>query len=98
MANREDTQICRYYPNCEIHRGEIPERPAVDTRVRVPLSPKQAECLALIAEGMPDREIAELWGVAMTTVHRHVEDLRTKLGARNRAHAVTIGYGLTIDS
>lgn len=89
MTNRDD-RICRYYPDCEIHRGAIP------TRAIAPLSPRQAECLALIAAGAPDREIAERWGVHITTVHQHVEDLRTKLGARNRAHAVAIGYGLTI--
>lgn len=58
------------------------------------LSTRQRECLALIAEGLGDREMAERWSVSIATVHRHVEDLRTKLGARNRAHAVAIGYGL----
>lgn len=56
------------------------------------LSPRQRQCLALVAQGFTDRQIARRMGVGATTVYRHVTDVRTKLGARNRAHAVTLGF------
>lgn len=60
------------------------------------LSPRQRQCLALIADGLTDREIARSMGVGVVTAHRHVADVRTKLGARNRAHAVALGYDLAL--
>lgn len=59
------------------------------------LSPRQRQTLALIAEGLTDREIADRLNLGVVTVRQHVRDLRTRLGARTRAHAVAIGYGLT---
>jgi DNA-binding CsgD family transcriptional regulator len=59
--------------------------------VSVQLSPRQRQCLALVAEGRTDREIARRMGVSVATAHRHVTELRIKLGARNRAHAVCLG-------
>ncbi len=57
-----------------------------------PLSQRQCDVLALLAEGGTDAEIAKALGVKVTTVHRHVLDIRVKLGARNRAHAVALGF------
>lgn len=56
------------------------------------LSPRQRQCLALLADGHTDREIARRLGIRPSTAHRHVEDLRVKLDARNRAHAVALGF------
>ena len=44
--------------------------------------------LALIASGLSDREIAERLVLSPHTVHRHVANLRTKLGLPTRAAAV----------
>lgn len=57
-----------------------------------PLTSKQRECLTLIAEGMTDREIAECMNVKITTVREHLKEVRGKLGACNRANAVSRGY------
>lgn len=56
------------------------------------LSPRQLQTLALIAEGCTDHDIAERMHVALPTARQHVQDIRAKLDARNRAHAVAIGY------
>lgn len=56
------------------------------------LSPRQLQTLALIAEGCTDRDIAQRLHVALPTTRQHVQDIRAKLDARNRAHAVAIGY------
>jgi DNA-binding CsgD family transcriptional regulator len=54
------------------------------------LSPRERDCLALIAEGWPDWEIGERLGIAETTVETHVRNARRKLSARSRAQAVAL--------
>ncbi len=53
-----------------------------------PLSRREREVLALVAQGLSDREIAEQLIVSPHTVHRHVANIRTKLGSGSRAAAV----------
>ena len=44
--------------------------------------------LTLVARGLSDREIAERIVVSQHTVHRHVANIRRKLGSNSRAAAV----------
>ncbi len=53
-----------------------------------PLSPREREVLALVAQGLSDREIAAQLIVSPHTVHRHVANIRHKLGVGSRASAV----------
>jgi pimeloyl-ACP methyl ester carboxylesterase len=52
-----------------------------------PLSAREAEVLHLVAEGLSDAEIAGRLVVSPHTVHRHVANIRTKLGQPSRAAA-----------
>lgn len=52
------------------------------------LTERETEVLALIAGGLSDREIAERLVLSPHTIHRHVANLRTKLGLPTRAAAV----------
>lgn len=52
------------------------------------LTKRETEVLALIASGLSDREIAERLLLSPHTVHRHVANVRTKLGLPTRAAAV----------
>ncbi len=52
------------------------------------LTARETEVLALIASGLSDREIAERLVLSPHTVHRHVANVRTKLGLPTRAAAV----------
>jgi LuxR family quorum sensing-dependent transcriptional regulator len=54
------------------------------------LSPRERDCLAFVADGCADWEIAERLSVAETTVITHVQNARRKLGARTRAQAVAL--------
>jgi pimeloyl-ACP methyl ester carboxylesterase/DNA-binding CsgD family transcriptional regulator len=52
------------------------------------LTTRETEVLALVANGLSDREIAERLVLSPHTVHRHVANVRTKLGLPTRAAAV----------
>lgn len=52
------------------------------------LSDREREILACIARGLGDREIAEHLVLSPHTVHRHVANIRRKLGSSSRTAAV----------
>jgi DNA-binding NarL/FixJ family response regulator len=49
-----------------------------------PLSPREAEVVKLIAEGMSGKEIAEVLSISEHTVERHRANVLDKLGLRDR--------------
>jgi DNA-binding NarL/FixJ family response regulator len=53
-----------------------------------PLTPREIEVLELLAEGLPNREIARRLGISDQTVKFHVASISGKLGAANRTDAV----------
>jgi DNA-binding NarL/FixJ family response regulator len=55
------------------------------------LTSRELSCLALVAEGLTNREIAEVLGVTSETIKSHLSVVREKLGASDRAQAVAIG-------
>jgi DNA-binding NarL/FixJ family response regulator len=56
------------------------------------LTPREAEVLALIAEGLTNTEIADRLVVSAATVKTHVNHIFAKTGARDRAAAVVYAY------
>ncbi len=52
------------------------------------LSPREVDILRLVAGGLGDARIAERLFLSPHTVHRHVANIRTKLGVGSRAAAV----------
>jgi len=66
---------------------EAPAPVAADTPA-VLLSAREREVLALIASGLSDQEIAEQLVLSKHTVHRHVANIRHKLGRSSRTAAV----------
>ena len=64
-------------------------RPAADDRG---LTRREREVLTLLAEGLPQREIARRLVITPKTVGSHIEHILEKLGAHSRTEAVAIAY------
>jgi DNA-binding NarL/FixJ family response regulator len=63
-----------------------------------PLTPREIEVLRLLAEGMPNKEIAARLNISEHTAKFHVASIMGKLGATSRTEAVTQGirHGLVM--
>jgi DNA-binding NarL/FixJ family response regulator len=67
-----------------------------DTTTGALLSPRELQVLRHMAYGKSNAEIAGALGVVPSTVKAHSQRLFRKLGARDRAEAVGLGYRLGI--
>lgn len=56
----------------------------------VALTPREAEVLLWVARGLGNKEIGEEIGAAQGTVKAHIQNILSKLEAKDRTHAVTI--------
>ncbi len=54
------------------------------------LTPREAEVLALMVEGLNNTEIADRLVVSRSTIKTHVSSILSKLGVRGRVEAVTV--------
>jgi predicted ATPase/DNA-binding CsgD family transcriptional regulator len=69
-----------------------PDRAAATGEARSPslLSGREQAVLRLIAEGLPNKQIAAALAIAERTVKTHVTSAMNKLGVDNRAHATVV--------
>jgi DNA-binding NarL/FixJ family response regulator len=66
----------------------IPRGPRPATRAApAGLTPREQEVLALLAGGLPDREISRRLFISERTVHHHVSAVLAKIGASSRTAA-----------
>jgi DNA-binding NarL/FixJ family response regulator len=78
-----------------VHAGQrrIPQEIAVELvdRSRDDLTPREIDVLRLIASGNANKEIADRLSIGEASVKSYVANILSKLDAKDRAHAVTIG-------
>jgi DNA-binding NarL/FixJ family response regulator len=55
-----------------------------------PLTPRELEVLGLVAQGLPNKEIAARLTITVRTVKFYVSSIMAKLGAGNRTEAVAV--------
>lgn len=74
--------------------GELVSRPArrAPTPTLDPLTEREREVVALVAEGLSNDEIAERLVVSPATVRTHVGRAMSKLDARDRAQLVVLAF------
>lgn len=65
--------------------------PRTEEQILEPLTEREIEVLRLLAEGHPNRLLAEKLFVSETTIKAHLRHINSKLNARNRTDAVNIG-------
>ena len=66
----------------------LPPSQAAGNGDAAPLTSRQLQILPLLAEGMPNKRIADALGLTEGTVKQHLKDLFRRLNANNRTHAV----------
>ena len=59
-----------------------------------PLTDREGEVLALVAEGLPNKLVADRLGITERTARYHVAQILAKLGAQSRTEAVVTGARL----
>lgn len=86
-----------YLPSSAIADDEYaaPPEPEAETKPRPPsplqgLSPRDLEILALVVEGLTNKEIGRRLGLQEVTIKAHLRGLYRRIGAANRAQAVRI--------
>lgn len=60
------------------------------------LTPREIECISLIAQGFSDLKAGAVLGISGSTMHEHAERAKRKLDARNRAELVAIAVAFGI--
>jgi DNA-binding NarL/FixJ family response regulator len=66
----------------------LPPSQAAGNNESAPLTSRQLQILPLLAEGMPNKRIADVLGLTEGTVKQHLKDLFRRLNANNRTQAV----------
>ena len=81
-------QLRREAPGARLAVRESPAQREVSASEVDPLTRREMEVLHLLARGLTDREIAEALCISERTVHKHVENIRAKLGVKTRTAVV----------
>ena len=61
-----------------------------DLWIEDPLTQREIDVLQLLAEGLPNKSIAQRLGISDQTVKFHIASILAKLGASNRTDAVRL--------
>jgi DNA-binding NarL/FixJ family response regulator len=84
MSRRFAARALRYFADAA-RRGRAVSGAEGD--LMMGLSPRENDVLAMLADGLTDREIANALTISPRTVETHVSNILHKLGVRNRAEA-----------
>lgn len=82
LAEHEtDLQLLAYYAYQCLQTAEAP---------KVNLSPREYDCLCHVAQGKNNQQISDALFISKSTVEYHINNIRKKLGAKNRTHTVAL--------
>jgi two-component system, NarL family, response regulator LiaR len=96
LTAKRQTILVREVPVPAPVPAEAPFIPGERKREDLRITRRELEILALIAQGLSNREIAEKLFVSQSTVKTHSSRVFEKLGAKRRTQAVQLGkaFGL----
>ena len=86
FAELRDEKEADWHAWCQLTYAALSRSKAPQRKV----TPRERDCLALVADGCRMNDIADRLGIAQTTVEMHLRNARGKLGARTRDQAVAI--------
>jgi DNA-binding CsgD family transcriptional regulator len=61
---------------------------SAEEKVRPALTPRQRDCVILVARGSTDEQIAAMLGISKLTAHKHVEAAKRRYGVTTRVRLV----------
>jgi DNA-binding NarL/FixJ family response regulator len=71
--------------------SSLAPQPSADEALSEPLTPREAEVLQLLADGLGNKEIAGKLGISEHTIKFHIRSILGKLGVASRTEAVARG-------
>jgi DNA-binding NarL/FixJ family response regulator len=74
----------------QLHRRAPDRRVAQGTERRPPLTSREREVLALLADGQSTTAMADAMGVSAATIRSHIQSIFTKFGVHTRLRAVAV--------
>jgi DNA-binding CsgD family transcriptional regulator len=63
-------------------------------RTRDILTRRERDCLVLSGRGHSEKEVAQQLSISPNTVRVHIENIKRKLGAANKSHAIVLSLFL----
>lgn len=76
----------------QVATGPLPPAAGAEPELPDGMTPREAEVLVLIADGLSNAEIARSLHISQATVKSHINNLFAKAGLRDRAQAVRYAY------
>lgn len=85
-----DSGLRGFHERCATLRTRVAAAPTRGEHLALvePLTPRELQVLALVAEGRSNQEIAEQLGISLPTVKKHVSNILAKTYAPNRTTAI----------
>ncbi|TWB42596.1 response regulator transcription factor [Nitrospirillum pindoramense] len=74
--------------------SDFPSPASVIEAMRPMLSPREAQCLRLLAQGEGTKQIAHQLGLRLKSVDAYLLHARQKLGAKTSTHAVVVALAM----
>ncbi len=90
--NRQEQTFLQVVATASLHRAEALAGAVVEAPSAT-LSPRERECAMLLAQGLADRDMASMLGISEATVRFHLDNARSKLGARSRSQLAALASG-----
>jgi DNA-binding CsgD family transcriptional regulator len=88
----EDSRLARLLAGLAGTNGDNPSPGVGAATGAPPLTPREAEILRHVAEGLQNKEIAQKLELSVATVRNHIHNILNKLGVHSKLEAVSLAF------